>query len=186
MENKSGINIAGRIRAFHCVLLLLLAMFMAACSRHHISFNLDEYTFIDQKLKENIESVIAVQFGKEPDVPLDIYFRDPNGMEVSPYDYGEKVKYSRETKYDIQIFTHHHEYYGSSEDGLQKRLRACCVLGNHICYVYPDDRYLRKTGQQQKISFSHDDNAMCACSEDEVFLNIVNHNEVHIVKDDGD
>ncbi len=86
MENKSNMNIAGKTRAFHWVLLLLLAMYMTACSGHHISFKLDEYAFIDQKLKENIESVIAVQFGKEPDVPLDIYFRDPNGMEVSPYD----------------------------------------------------------------------------------------------------
>ena len=182
MGNQLGINIAGKPRAFHWVLLVMLGVALTACSRHHISFKLDEYAFIDQKLKENIESVIAVQFGKEPDVPLDIYFRDPNGMEVSPYDYGGKAKYSRETKYDIQIFTHHHEYYGRSEDGLQERLRACCVLGNHICYVYPDGRYLRKTGQQQNISFSHDDNAMCACSEDEVWLNIVNHNEVQIVQ----
>ncbi|MBO7505948.1 MAG: hypothetical protein J6T67_01015 [Paludibacteraceae bacterium] len=182
MGNQLGINIAGKPRAFHWVLLVMLGVALTACSGHHISFKLDEYAFIDQKLKENIESVIAVQFGKEPDVPLDIYFRDPNGMEVSPYDYGGKAKYSRETKYDIQIFTHHHEYYGRSEDGLQERLRACCVLGNHICYVYPDGRYLRKTGQQQNISFSHDDNAMCACSEDEVWLNIVNHNEVQIVQ----
>ena len=182
MGNQLGINIAGKLRAFHWVLLVMLGVALTACSRHHISFKLDEYEFIDQELKKNIESVVAVEFGKEPDVPLDIYFRDPNGMEVSPYDYGGKAKYSRETKYDIQIFTHHHEYYGRFEDGLQERLRACCVLGNHICYVYPDDRYLRKTGQQQNISFSHDDNAMCACSEDEVFLNIVNHNEVQIVQ----
>ena len=182
MENKANMNIAGKLRAFHWVLLVMLGVALTACSRHHISFKLDEYEFIDQELKKNIESVVAVEFGKEPDVPLDIYFRDPNGMEVSPYDYGGKAKYSRETKYDIQIFTHHHEYYGRSEDGLQERLRACCVLGNHICYVYPDGRYLRKTGQQQNISFSHDDNAMCACSEDEVWLNIVNHNEVQIVQ----
>lgn len=186
MENKSGINIAGKTRAFHWVLLSLLAMFMTACSGHHISFKLDEYAFVDQKLKENIESVIVVQFGKESDVPLDIYFRDPNGMVVSPYDYGGKTRNSAEAECDIRISTHHHEYYGKSEDDLQNRIKACCVLGNHICYVYPDDRYLRKTGQQQKISFSHDDDRMCDCMEDEVFLNIVNHNEVHIVTFDGD
>ena len=181
MGNKSGINIAGRIRAFHWIPLSLLAMFMTACSGHHISFNLDEYTFIDQTLKKNIESVIVVQFGKESDVPLDIYFRDPNGMVVSPYDYGGKTRNSVEAECDIRISTHHHEYYGKSEDDLQNKIKACCVLGNHICYVYPDDRYLRKTGQQQKISFSHDDDRMCDCEEDEVYLNIVNKNEIESV-----
>lgn len=181
MGNKSGINIAGRIRAFHWILLSLLAMFMTACSGHHISFKLDKYAFIDQKLKENIESVIVVQFGKESDVPLDIYFRDPNGMEVSPYDYGGKMRNSVEAECDIRISTHHHEYYGKYEDDLQNKIKACCVLGNHICYVYPDDRYLRKTGQQQKISFSHDDDRMCDCVEDEVYLNIVNKNEIESV-----
>ena len=182
MGNQLGINIAGKPRAFHWVLGVMLGVALTACSGHHISFKLDEYAFIDQELKNNIQSVVAVEFGKEPDVPLDIYFRDPNGMVVSPYDYGEETRNSVEAECDIRISTHHHEYYGKSEDDLQNRIKACCVLGNHICYVYPDDRYLRKTGQQQKVSFSHDDNVMCDCSEDEVFLNIVNHNEVQIVQ----
>lgn len=180
MGNKLGINIAGRLRAFHWVLLVMLGVALTACSGHHISFQLDEYDFIDQELKKNIKSVVVVEFGKEPDVPLDIYFKDPNGMSVSPYDDG-KMK-PVEAQCDIRILTHHHEYYGQTEDSLQNQIKACCVLADHICYIYPDDRYLEKTGQQRKISFSHDDNVMCNCSEDEVWLNMVNHNEVQIVQ----
>ena len=179
MGNQLGINIAGKLRAFHWVLGVMLGVALTACSGHsghHISFKLDEYAFIDQELKKNIESVVEEQFKDESDVPLDLYFINHVGLLVNGSDIAT---------YNLEIDSHHYWYYGYYEDSLQYRVKACCVLAGHMCYIDPDERYFKKTGQEKRVFYITHDEA-CPCMEDKVYVNVVNGSEIESVFSLGD
>ena len=179
MGNQLGINIAGKLRAFHWVLGVMLGVALTACSGHsghHISFKLDEYAFIDQELKKNIESVVEEQFKDESDVPLDLYFINHVGLLVNGSDIAT---------YNLEIDSHHYWYYGYYEDSLQYRVKACCVLAGHMCYIDPDERYFKKTGREKRVFYITHDEA-CPCIEDKVYVNVVNGSEIESVFSLGD
>ena len=185
MGNQLGINIAGKPRAFHWVLGVMLGVALTACSGHHghhISFQLDEYAFIDQELKKDIESVVEEQFKDEPDVPLDLCFMPRPGLLLLD---NETDSSSDIATYNLEIDSHHYFYYGYYEDSLQYRVKACCVLAGHMCYIDPDERYFKKTGREKRVSYITHDEA-CPCMEDKVYVNVVNGSEIESVFSLGD
>ena len=179
-ENRMSINNAGSLITFHWVLLVLLGVALSACEGHFISFKLDEYDFVDQDLKKNIESVVEEQFKGEPDVPLDLYFmNNPIGLLLLDK---ETDRGSYIATYNLEIDSHHYSYYGYYEDSLQYRVKACCILAGHMCYIDPDERYLKKTGRKKRVFFiTH--GGVCPCAEWKVWMNVVNKNEIEAVYD---
>ncbi|MCR5497436.1 MAG: energy transducer TonB [Paludibacteraceae bacterium] len=179
MGNKSGINIAGRLRAFHWVLLVMLGVALSACEGHYISFKIDKYDFIDQELRKNIESIVEERFKDEPDVPLDLCFMPRPGLLLLD----NETDSSYDTAmYNLEIDSHHYSFYGYIEDSLQYRVKACCILAGHTCYIDPDERYFKKTGWKKRVFYiTHE--AVCPCMEDEVYVNVVNKNEIESVYD---
>ena len=162
-------------------LLWLLCLVVAACGQndggHHIKFYVDEYDFVDETLKGSLEAVIAEQFKEEPDVPLDITFMEPGGLLVT---WDVNMNDSVVGTFDISVETHHYKYYGYYEDSLQYYVDACCMLAGHLCYIYPDSLYFKKTERKQKVSFvTHEE--VCTCAETGVYLNFVNKHEVQVV-----
>ena len=165
--------------AMVCALGMMTACGTRNDGGHLIKFKLDEYDFIDETLKENLETVIAEQFKEEPDVPLDIDFLEPCGLLVT----SSTLDFMRDSvigTYDIEVKTRHYSYNGHYEDSLQYYVEGCCVLAGHLCYISPDSTYFKKTGKKQKVSFVTYEE-VCPCSENKIYLKFVNKNEIQLI-----
>ena len=162
-------------------LLWLLCLVLAACGQndggHHIKFCVDEYDFVDETLKGSLEAVIAEQFKEEPDVPLDLDILEPCGLLAT---WVVNMRDSVVGTFDIEVETHHYDYYGYIEDSLQYYVEGCCMLAGHLCYISPDSLYFKKTGRKQKVSFVTYE-GVCPCLENEVYLKFVNKNEIQLI-----
>lgn len=175
---KSSLITGMAIAVTLSVFLLLTAFYRG---KHHVKFNLDEYSFIDKKLEKSIEAVIAEGFKDEPNVPLDISFENPCGLIVTTLDFWKETQRDSVVEtFDVEIKTHHYEYYGYVEDSLQYWVEGCCMLAGHLCYIFPDSNLFKPTGLQQKISFTTRDE-YCPCSEEKLYLKMTGNNKVQVV-----
>ena len=93
------------------------------------------------------------------------------------------MRFSAVAKYDIRIETFHYGYYGHCIDSLGYYKDACCMLGDHLCYITPDKRYFEKTGRRKKIKFITYD-GVCPCTEGTLYLNFVDKNKIEVVPED--
>ena len=177
-------------KVFHWGFPLLLCLVLAGCGNtgnddgHLVKFKLDEYSFIDKTLKKSIEAAVSEQFKEEPDVPLKIYFEEPCGLLAKVIDVCEEpMRFSAVAKYNIKVETFHYGYYGHCIDSLGYYKDACCMLGDHLCYITPDKRYFEKTGRRKKIKFITYD-GVCPCTEGTLYLNFVDKNKIEVVPED--
>lgn len=186
--SNDGIKVRHTVAKLFCGFFAVVFLLSSiACSRdkHHVKFYLDEYDFVDKTLKNNLETVIAEQFKEEPDVPLDISFENPCGLLVGTLDFCKPTQRdSIVERYDIEIHTHHYEYYGYVEDSLSNWVEGCCKLAGHLCYIHPDEKYFKRTNRKQKIIFNTY-GYTCLCMETSVCMKVLNDNGIKLIDEDA-